>query len=285
MDRRSKLDIVKTNSSTYSIAFDERIENLTYTGKSNFQGTGNNADNIMTGGIGNDTLDGSSGADTLIGGKGNDVYVVDSAGDVVTELSGQGTDEIKTSLSSYSIANVANVENITYTGSANFSGTGNSLGNVLTGGSGNDLMNGGSGSDDLIGNAGNDTLQGGRGSDWISGGNGDDRLESASGLNGDTWDVDTLIGGAGDDTFVYNGGGKTIINDFAAGETLLISLMNGLIASEVNVAYDAASGDSTITFDTYDTANFSVVLLDYDATSLAVSNDDGFYVALGGDFA
>ena len=145
-------------------------------------------------------------------------------------------------------------------------------------------MNGGSGSDDLIGNAGDDTLQGGLGSDWISGGAGDDRLESASGLNGDTWDVDTLIGGAGDDTFVYQSGGKTIINDFQAGETLLISLMNSLDANEVNVAYDAASGDSTITFDNHDSAAFSVVLLDYDATSLEVS-DDGFYVTLGGDFA
>ncbi len=284
MDKRSKLDLVKTNNTTYSIAFDERIENLTYTGKSNFQGTGNKADNVITSSDGADTLDGGSGVDTLIGGKGNDVYVVDDAGDVVTELSGQGTDEIKTSLSSYSIANIANVENITYTGNANFSGTGNSLGNVLTGGSGNDFMNGGSGSDDLIGNAGDDTLQGGLGSDWISGGAGDDRLESASGLNGDTWDVDTLIGGAGDDTFVYQSGGKTIINDFQDGETLLISLMNSLDANEVNVAYDAASGDSTITFDNHDSAAFSVVLLDYDAMSLAVS-DDGFYVTLGGDFA
>ena len=36
--------------------------------------------------------------------------------------------------------------------------------------------------------------------------------------------------------------------------------------------------------DNYDTAGFSVVLIDYDATSLALS-DDGFYVTLGGDFA
>lgn len=35
------------------------------------------------------------------GGGGNDVYIVDSVLDVVTEAAGQGTDRIKTDLSTY----------------------------------------------------------------------------------------------------------------------------------------------------------------------------------------
>ena len=56
-------------------------------------------DDNMTGGDGNDILDGGTGNDIMAGGMGNDVYVVDSVGDVVNELPGQGTDEIQTALS------------------------------------------------------------------------------------------------------------------------------------------------------------------------------------------
>ena len=52
----------------------------------------------------------------MIGGAGNDTYVVDNAGDVVSELAGQGTDTIRTSLASYGLGALRNVENLTYTG-------------------------------------------------------------------------------------------------------------------------------------------------------------------------
>ncbi|MBX3670854.1 MAG: VWA domain-containing protein [Rhodocyclaceae bacterium] len=55
--------------------------------------------------------------------------------------------------------------NLTLTGSANITGTGNSLDNVITGNSGNNA---------LSGLAGNDTLNGGPGSDTMAGGLGDD---------------------------------------------------------------------------------------------------------------
>ena len=54
----------------------------------------------------------------MIGGAGNDTYVVDNAGDVVSELSGQGTDTVRTSLSNYGLGVLPNVENLTYTGAA-----------------------------------------------------------------------------------------------------------------------------------------------------------------------
>ncbi|MGO7381471.1 calcium-binding protein, partial [Rhizobium ruizarguesonis] len=109
------------------------------------------------GGAGNDTLIGGAGSDTMSGGTGDDIYVVDSATDVINEAVGAGTDEIRTALAAYSIAALVNVENLTYTGSANFTGTGNVLDNTITGGIGNDTLNGGGGADTLIGGAGDDT--------------------------------------------------------------------------------------------------------------------------------
>ncbi|MDO3437073.1 protease, partial [Rhizobium sp. CBN3] len=129
---------------------------------------GNTLVNTITGGAGNDTLDGGIGNDTLNGGAGNDIYVVDSAGDIVNEAVGAGTDEIRTALAAYSIAALVNVENLTYTGSASFSGTGNALANTITGGTGNDTLNGGGGADSLIGGEGDDTYVVDHGGDIVT---------------------------------------------------------------------------------------------------------------------
>ncbi|WP_049973979.1 hypothetical protein, partial [Azospirillum sp. B4] len=146
-------DEVRTTLSSYTLGAD--VETLTYTGSGAFTGAGNALANTITGGSGNDLLDGGAGADTLIGGAGNDTYIVDDAGDVVTETAGAGTDEVRTTLSSYTLG--ADVETLTYTGSGAFTGTGNALANTITGGAGNDLLDGGAGADTLIGGAGNDT--------------------------------------------------------------------------------------------------------------------------------
>ncbi|WP_162183339.1 beta strand repeat-containing protein, partial [Neorhizobium vignae] len=150
-------DLVKTALSAYALTNVANVENLTFTGTGDFSGTGNSLANVITGGTGNDTLDGGAGADTLVGGLGNDIYIVDMATDVVTEAAGAGTDEIRASLAAYSIAALANIENLTYTGSENFTGTGNVAANTITGGAGNDTLNGGAGADTLVGASGNDT--------------------------------------------------------------------------------------------------------------------------------
>ncbi|ANK90283.1 serralysin-like metalloprotease domain-containing protein [Rhizobium sp. N6212] len=149
------IDTVRTTLAAYTLG--ANVENLLFTGSGSFTGTGNALVNTITGGAGNDTLDGGAGNDTLDGGAGNDIYVVDSASDVIKEAVGAGTDEIRTALAAYSIAALVNVENLTYTGSANFTGTGNAFANTITGGAGNDLLNGGADADTLIGGAGNDT--------------------------------------------------------------------------------------------------------------------------------
>ena len=98
------------------------VENLTLTGSTVINGTGNDhantltgnsAANVLTGGLGNDSLNGGAGADTLIGGAGNDTYTVDNVGDVTTELASEGTDLVNSSIS-WTLA--ANVENLTLTG-------------------------------------------------------------------------------------------------------------------------------------------------------------------------
>uniref|UniRef100_UPI003982B247 M10 family metallopeptidase C-terminal domain-containing protein n=1 Tax=Rhizobium sp. TaxID=391 RepID=UPI003982B247 len=138
-------DTVRTTLASYTLGVN--VENLTYSGTAAFTGTGNELANTISGAAGADTLDGKAGADILIGGAGNDTYIVDDLADVVTEGVNAGTDLVRTTLSSYALTNIANVENLTFTGTGDFSGTGNSLANAITGGAGNDLLDGGAGND------------------------------------------------------------------------------------------------------------------------------------------
>ena len=139
------------------------LENLTLTGSTAVNATGNAssnalagnaAANTLSGGAGNDTLDGGAGADTLVGGTGNDTYVVDVAGDSITELAGEGIDTVRSALS-YTLG--ATLENLTLTGAASIDATGNALDNVLTGNSGQNVFNGLGGADTFVGGAGGDT--------------------------------------------------------------------------------------------------------------------------------
>nr|WP_308937254.1 calcium-binding protein [Duganella sp. 1411] len=186
------VQVALTAAGTYVLA--ANVENATVTAAASLvvNLTGNDLDNVLTGnaaantlagGAGNDTLDGAAGADKLAGGSGDDTYVVADAGDTVTELAGEGTDIVRTSLASYTLT--ANVENLAYTGAATFTGTGNALdnvinggnaGNKLDGGAGNDQLTGGNGADNLIGGLGNDTFIGTAGKDTIDGGAGDDQV-------------------------------------------------------------------------------------------------------------
>jgi Ca2+-binding RTX toxin-like protein len=143
------------SSVTYTIAALANVENLTLTGTAAINGTGNASNNVITGNSANNTLNGGAGTDTLVGGAGNDIYVVDTITDTITELVGGGTDTIQSSVS-FSIAALANIENLTLTGTAAINGTGNASNNVLTGNGANNTLNGGAGRDTLVGGAGND---------------------------------------------------------------------------------------------------------------------------------
>jgi Ca2+-binding RTX toxin-like protein len=91
---------------TFTLA--PHVENLTLTGAAAIDGSGNarnnslvgnSASNVLTGHAGDDTLnDGATGADSIRGGSGNDTYRVDNAGDMVSELPGEGTDLVQSAV-------------------------------------------------------------------------------------------------------------------------------------------------------------------------------------------
>ena len=92
------------------------------------------------------TLDGGAGSDSMIGGLGNDVYVVGSASDTVIEAADEGIDTVRTTLASYSLAALVNVENLTGTAQTGQTLIGNSLDNIIiAGGFANDTLDGGAG--------------------------------------------------------------------------------------------------------------------------------------------
>ncbi|HMX16603.1 MAG TPA: calcium-binding protein, partial [Rhodocyclaceae bacterium] len=254
------------NTTLASLVLATGIETLVYSGAGNFAGTGNAANNTVNGGVGNDTLsgaagndslvgagghdsiDGGGGDDTLAGGTGNDTYVVDSLLDVVTEAAGSGTDTIRTGLASYATL-ASEVENLAYTGAGDFTGTGNTLDNVITGGSGRDTLSGGVGNDSLVGAAGNDSLDGGSGSDTLAGGLGDDSylvdvagdaVTEAPSEGTDT--VRTALGtyvlGSNLESLIYTGGAAFV----GTGNTL----DNVLAGGGGNDSLDGAAGADTL---------------------------------------
>jgi Ca2+-binding RTX toxin-like protein len=168
------------------------VENLTLLGDTDLNATGNDLANVLTGnlgnnildggkgsdflfgggdvddlrgGEGNDFLDGGDGADIMAGGLGNDTYVVSIGTETITEAAGTGTglDTILSSVT-FSIAGLANIENLTLTGTA-ANATGNAANNRIVGNNVANTLSGLSGNDTLEGNLGRDILTGGVGRD------------------------------------------------------------------------------------------------------------------------
>ncbi len=158
------------------------VENLTLSGQSPIDGTGNALNNVLTGNSAANVLDGGAGSDTLIGGTGNDTYVVDVASDVVVENPGAGIDTVRSSVT-WTLG--ADVENLVLTGSSVINGTGNGLDNSLVGNSAANV---------LVGGDGNDTLDGGAGADTLDGGLGDDKYYITAGdVLTDAGGIDTIF--------------------------------------------------------------------------------------------
>jgi Ca2+-binding RTX toxin-like protein len=199
---------------------------------------GTNSTDSLYGYGGHDSLYGKGGNDTIFAGSGHDKAWGGEGRD--TALMGAGND----------IANGGNGNDTLFGESGNDTLRGDAGNDVLIGGNGKDVLVGGSGDDRLDGGAGNDTLRDGSGRNVIDAGAGSDRINIAgashsevyagpgndviTGIklgNGDTpgdWDV--IMGGAGNDTFIFNsvdpnldsprGGNYYTQTDFGAGDKL-----------------------------------------------------------------
>ena len=129
---------------------------------------GNELDNFVIGGDGNDmllgdggndTLNGLGGFDYLAGGAADDVYYVDSF-DAVGEAVGDGFDKVFAT-TGYILSAGAEVEWLQASaGTTGLSLFGNEFNNVIIGGEGRDELYGGGGNDTLLGSGGDDFLAG-----------------------------------------------------------------------------------------------------------------------------
>ncbi len=168
------------NGAAYLQIGDGAVFENVVTGDGNDFITGNDADNALHGMRGDDTLfgeggddvlDGGVGEDTLTGGTGNDRYHVAQTGDAVVEVGDEGSDLVFATIN-YVLTD--NVEDLTLLGAA-LNGTGNMLGNSITGTSGDNGLYGDGGNDILVGGDGNDLLDGGLGDDQMTGGSDNDQ--------------------------------------------------------------------------------------------------------------
>ncbi|MCB8819507.1 calcium-binding protein [Microvirga rosea] len=173
---------VDTINTSVSHVLEAYVENMIATGpdaitltgnglSNNLVGNGNN--NTLVGGGGDDVMNGGGGADDMDGGAGNDTYYVDNASDFVHDSGSGDVDTVVVTIN-YDLNKLVGIENITGSGSAAITLTGNAGNNILNGNDGPNIIYGGAGNDVLNGYGGNDRLHGGLGADRLTGGTGRD---------------------------------------------------------------------------------------------------------------
>ena len=298
------------SSVTYTLdtANTANVENLTLTGTT-VNGTGNALDNTLTGSAGNNVLNGGLGADNMIGLAGNDTYHVDNAGDNVTEAAAAGTDNVQSSISSYTLTD--NVENLTLTADSGAStGIGNAGNNVIIGNANENTLN--------AGTAGTDSLQGGLASDTYIvdhagvtivesnvAGSGTDIVQSSAGTFTLATNVENLTltgsgdingtGNTGNNVLVGNDGSNVLSgaagNDTITGGAGNDTITGGAGADTINVGNGndiivlSTLTDSGILATTVDTVNgFAAIAADAaNSTTINLSAIDANTAVIGND--
>lgn len=223
---------IDTIQSSVAYTLSANVENLTLSGTSAINGTGNGLDNIMFG---------NSAANKLTGGTGNDTYVV-GTGDTVIEAVNAGIDTVQ-SFVTHTLA--ANVENLTLLGTGAINGTGNALNNILIGNNAANTLTGGAGDDTyVVGvgdtvvealNAGIDTVQ--SSVTWTLGANAENlTLTGTAAINGTGNTLanvltgnaanNVLAGGDGNDTLI-GGKGNDALNGGTGNDAFQVARGDG----------------------------------------------------------
>lgn len=188
----------------FTIANGVTIERATG-GDGNDSLTGNDAANILAGGLGTDVLNGEAGDDSLIGGGGADTLNGGAGLDTADYASAAAGVSARLAIGrvlndgSGAVDILTGIENV----------TGSAFADTLFGDASANVLLGGGGRDTLMGNAGDDVLGGGLG------------------------DANTLYGGTGDDRFLVEVAGDTIV-EFAGEGTDTVE--TGLAAYELRAA-------------------------------------------------
>ncbi len=280
---------------------------------------GANADQLF-GGADNDQLNGGTGDDQLHGGIGNDIYFVDSAGDLIFELAGEGTaDRVATNVS-FTLAADDDIEVFTTTssgGTTNLSLTGNALAQTITGNAGNNVLRSGTGaSDTLRGLAGDDVYRVFNIGDVVeeAAGNGTDRVVTvvnytlAAGISIENFTTDsttgttnlsltgnalaqTITGNAGNNVLRSGTGAPDTLRGLAGDDTYRV-FNTGDVVEEVAgngtdrvvtvVNYTLAAGISIETFTTDSTTGMTNLSLTGNALAQTITGNAGNNVLRSG---
>jgi Ca2+-binding RTX toxin-like protein len=167
---------------------------------------GEEGDDRLRGGVGddefvdsagNDTYNGGGGGDTFLDGPGNDTYAGGTDDDPFqsTDVMDFSKGQPGVTVTLDAVANDGPAGQANNVGSDIEAVVGTPGDDTITGGPSPDDFEGEGGNDVLAGNGGNDALAGGPGNDRLVGGPGDDELDDSEGN-------DDMVGGDGDDTAI-----------------------------------------------------------------------------------
>jgi Ca2+-binding RTX toxin-like protein len=190
--------------------------------------SGGDGNDALQGGDGNDYLEGGAGSDVLAGGLGSDVL---DGGDGDDYLLGGSSYEAWRSYWSVTHQSAGTILFKEFVGIADVGGDG---ADVLKGGKGNDWLWGGEGADLMDGGEDDDELTGFSGDDKMLGGAGNDILDGdgSESTNPNYYVLpqyhgnDILDGGDGDDTLTGDGGADQLFG--GAGDDILIGDADGI---------------------------------------------------------
>ena len=274
------------------------IENLT---GSDFADTltGDEATNVISGGLGADTIAGEGGSDRLYGGDGDDVIEGGTGWDRLqgddgndTLRGGNGGDFFSGGDGNDLVYGDAGTDRA-YLGAGDDTAYGGTENDLLNGQGGHDTLHGDEGDDELVGATGRDTLHGGADNDLLNGGAHNDLL---FGDDGDDvlighYGVDQLTGGTGADIFRFDTGHTSrwmgnadVITDFNQSEGDIIDL------SSIDAI--AGGGDDAFTFigtDAFSGTAGELKCFIMDGSTFVAGDTDGdgvadFYVRLEGEY-